>query len=407
MIKNLKKTNINLELVYQYLLISLAFIFPLTVAGGNLIIGVIVIIWLFSGDYSNKFNKIRNNKLAVASIVFFLVHVVGMLWTEDINWGLTILKKMSDFIFLLPILLTITNKKYIKYYISAFILSMTLTELLSYLVWFEVIDSLHKATPGNPTPTMSHISYNPFLTIGIYLILHELLFNKSLSSLYKFGYLFFSVTMSINMFITGGRTGQVMYFMMLVILIFQLFGRSGKLKSFVVSLFLVPTIFFTAYSFSDIFNTRVNAGINNAILFFDDVNKNTSIGQRFTYSINSLEIIKNNLLFGVGTGDFPVEYNKIHSNKTPEVTTTVNPHNMYTLVAVQSGLVGVLSMFFIFYQQIKYSLRSNIKIVRDLGVVLPLLFLVIMFGDSYLLGHFTTILFVFFSSFLYKDFEKT
>ena len=118
------KINLNLDRVYQYLLIALAFIFPLTVAGGNFLIGIIVLIWLFSGNYQAKFNQIINNKLAVLSILFFSLHVLGLIWTDDIKWGLTIVKKMSDFLFLLPILLTITKKEYIKYYISAFILAM-------------------------------------------------------------------------------------------------------------------------------------------------------------------------------------------------------------------------------------------------------------------------------------------
>ena len=49
----------------------------------------------------------------------------------------------------------------------------------------------------------------------------------------------------------------------------------------------------------------------------------------------------------------------------------------------------------------------QISLSKDLGITLPLVFLVIMWSDSYLLGHFTTLLFVFFSSFLYKDFEKS
>ena len=396
----------NLDQIYQYLLIALAFVFPLTVAGGNLIIGIIVLTWLLSGNYKTKFNQIISNKLAVLSILFFSLHVLGLLWTDDLKWGLTIVKKMSDFLFLLPILLTITKKEYIKYYISAFILAMTLTEILSYLVWFEVIDPLHKATVGNPTPTMSHISYNPFLTFGIFLIAHEILFNKHLSKLYKYVYVFFMVTMSINMFITGGRAGQVMYFVMLGILIFQYYGRGRKVRATIISLIIISSIFLGAYNSSSIFQHRMNEAVKNISIYNTDRNKNTSVGQRITYTINSLEIIKNNLFFGVGTGDFPSEYNKIHAKNTPEVNTTVNPHNMYILVAVQLGLFGLLGMLLIFYQQIKFSLSAKIKINRDLGFVLPLLFLVIMFSDSYLLGHYTTILFVFFSSFLYKDFEK-
>ena len=79
---------------------------------------------------------------------------------------------------------------------------------------------------------------------------------------------------------------------------------------------------------------------------------------------------------------------------------------MYTLVTVQLGVVGLLSMLAIFYTQIKLSLQNNNKFFRDVGITLPLLFLVIMWSDSYLLGHYTTLLFIFFSSFLYKNFEE-
>ena len=43
---------------------------------------------------------------------------------------------------------------------------------------------------------------------------------------------------------------------------------------------------------------------------------------------------------------------------------------------------------------------------RNAGITLPLIFLILMLSDSYLLGHYTSLLFVFFSAFLYKDFEK-
>ena len=76
--------HLNLDQIYQYLLIALAFVFPLTVAGGNLIIGIIVLTWLLSGNYKTKFNQIISNKLAVLSILFFSLHVLGLLWTDDL-----------------------------------------------------------------------------------------------------------------------------------------------------------------------------------------------------------------------------------------------------------------------------------------------------------------------------------
>ncbi len=125
------------------------------------------------------------------------------------------------------------------------------------------------------------------------------------------------------MFITGGRAGQVMYFVMLSILIFQYYGRGRKVRATIISLIIIPSIFLGAYNSSDIFQHRMSKAVENISMYIYDENKNTSVGQRMTYTINSLEIIKNNLFFGVGTGDFPSEYNKIHAKNTPEVNTTV------------------------------------------------------------------------------------
>jgi O-antigen ligase len=118
-------------------------------------------------------------------------------------------------------------------------------------------------------------------------------------------------------------------------------------------------------------------------------------------------VIRKNPIIGIGTGDFPSEYKKINQINTPQLRTTTNPHNMYTLITMQLGLIGLVSMLSIFYYQIKLSFYSSNKFIKDLGIALPLMFLVIMWSDSYILGHYTTLVFVFFSSFLYKDFEKS
>ena len=392
-----------LEKIYQYLLILLAFLLPLTVFGGNLIIVIIVMIWAFSGGYKSKIEKILSSKLLLASIVFFIIHLIGLLWTEDMQWGFHIAKKMWYFLLLLPILWTIVNSQYIKYYLSAFLLAISFTELCSYLVWFEIIEPFKNATVGNPTPFMSHISYNPILAFSIYLVAHELIHTKQFSKLKYIAYSFFVVTMTFNMFITGGRAGQVMFFVMISILIFQYF-QNQKMKAFLIMIVLVPLIFFIAYHTSNLFNERVDIAIQNILTY--DQDKNTSVGERITFAINSWEIIKQNLFFGVGTGDFPHQYRKVNQINSAELLTTTNPHNMYTLVTVQLGIFGLLSMLSIFYMQIKLSLQNNNKFFRDVGITLPLLFLVIMWSDSYLLGHYTTLLFIFFSSFLYKNFEE-
>ena len=104
----------NLEKIYKYLLIALAFLMPLTVFGANLVIVAIVLFWFFSGDFNFKYRQIISSKLLIASIIFFCLHVIGLLWTEDILWGLEIVHKMWYFLVLLPVLFTIVKKEYIR-----------------------------------------------------------------------------------------------------------------------------------------------------------------------------------------------------------------------------------------------------------------------------------------------------
>jgi len=439
---------VNLNQVYQFLFIALVFLFPLTVSGGTILAVSLIVIWLFSGNYRSKFEQIISNKLSLACIAFFALHLVGLLWTEDLGWGLHMVKKMYWLCLGLPILLTITQEDSRQKYLSAFLLAMTFSEIFSYLIWFEVIPPFKHATVGNPTPFMDHVSYNPLLAFAVYLLLHELLISKGINTLRRYAYVIFAITMSVNMFITGGRAGHVMYFSMLVIVIFQYF-ESRRVTAFFTALIVIPMVFFSAYQLSPLFKVRTDTAIHTVDDYFRkevaqaaelrkevaqaaelrkevaqaaELGKNlstennpvqkvearfqilgTNLGTRMTFVVNSYEIAKDNWLFGVGTGDFPNAYKAINKINTPGKVDTVNPHNMYALEAVQFGVLGLVGLLAIFYYQFKIALASQDRFIRDVGVALPALFMIILLADSYLLGHNSTYLFVICSAFLYQN----
>jgi O-antigen ligase len=232
---------------------------------------------------------------------------------------------------------------------------------------------------------------------------HKALFNKKNDSTKVFLYGLLSITISVNMFITGGRAGQVMFFVALLILIFQVYGNT--IKAFFISLFSIIGIFLIAYNSSNLFHERMDLLVDEAATYQEQ--EYGSATGRLVFVKNSLEMIRGNLFFGIGTGDFPDEYQRISKINTPEFVNASHPHNMYILILSQLGLFGLSSLFYLLYSQIKFASSAKDKFLGDLGVVFPILFMVIMFSDSYLLGHYTTLLFVFFSSFLYKDFENS
>lgn len=400
----MQKLRNSIDTINSYLLMLTAFFLPLTVFGGNLFAVLIFILWLIKADFKTDFHKLKDNKLIIAVFLYLLVHVIALLWTADMESGLYTLRKQLKFLFI-PIFMLFVKREHVKYYILAFLASMSLSEIWSYGIFFEFLPLYGGATLIDPIPLMSHITYNPFLAIAIYFLSYYVLFDHSISRLKKFTYGFFIITMSINMFITGGRAGQVMYFAMLVVLVFQYFPKNTFKAFLIASLVLVATST-TFYLNSKIFSDRVDAAVTELSDYKNHAHSST--GMRISAAINSWSIIKDNPIIGVGTGDYKNEFIKasIKNNlKLEDKLVIHNPHNMYVLILVQFGLVGLMAMLYMFYSQIKIATNSSEDLVRKVGVALPLLYLLIMLSDSYLMVHMTGLLFIFISSFIYKDYE--
>jgi len=400
----MQKFSNSIDNINSYLLMLTAFFLPLTVFGGNLFAVLIFLLWLVKADFKTDFYRLKDNKLVIAVLLYLLVHVVALLWTADIESGLWTLKKQLKFLFI-PIFMLFVKREHVKYYILAFLASMSLSEIWSYGIFFQLLPLYGGATLIDPIPLMSHITYNPFLAIAIYLLSYYVLFDHSINRSKKVIYSFFIITMSINMFITGGRAGQVMYFAMLVVLIFQYFPKNA-FKASSVSLFVLVITSSTFYLNSKIFSDRVDSAVTELSDYKNHTHSST--GMRISSAINSWSIIKENPVIGVGTGDYKNEFIKasIKNNlKLEDKLVIHNPHNMYVLILVQFGFIGLLALLYMFYAQIKIARHSNEEFVRKIGIALPLLYLLIMLSDSYLMVHMTGLLFAFISSFVYKDYE--
>jgi len=400
----MQKIRNSIDSINSYLLMLTAFFLPLTVFGGNLFAVLIFLLWLVKADFKTDFYRLKDNKLVIAVLLYLLVHVVALLWTADIESGLWTLKKQLKFLFI-PIFMLFVKREHVKYYILAFLASMSLSEIWSYGIFFQLLPLYGGATLIDPIPLMSHITYNPFLAIAIYLLSYYVLFDHSINRSKKVIYSFFIITMSINMFITGGRAGQVMYFAMLVILIFQYFPKNA-FKASLVSLFVLVITSSTFYLNSKIFSDRVDLAVTELSDYKNHTHSST--GMRISSAINSWSIIKEHPVIGVGTGDYKNEFIKasIKNNlKLEDKLVIHNPHNMYVLILVQFGLLGLAAILYLFYAQIKIAINSNEEFVKKIGIALPLLYLLIMLSDSYLMVHMTGLLFIFISSFVYKDYE--
>ena len=382
------------------ILIAFGFVLPISVALANIFGLLIFLLWLMQGNFRNDVVKLRNNILIKAILAFWLLHLIGLLWTSDLTSGIQVIAKES-LLLLLPIFMMVFTRKSTETAIGAFMAAMLMSCAISFLMWFQVIPPSHYMNEGDPIAFMGRISYSPFLTIAVYISLFYLLLDPTAGNRKKIVASITAVLLSINLFIINGRAGQVSFFVMIVIVIFQYFNKN-LLRAFTVAAIALPLLILTTYNVSSTFRERFNLAFSEIEHYGDG--QSTSVGQRIAFTINSLDIIRENPLFGVGTGDFSQEYAKVNKRNTPTHLTTVQPHNMYLLELVQFGIVGLASLLSILYAQIRISRQSSIPLQKHFGLALPIFFAVIMLSDSYLLGHYTTMLFIFFSAILYQDY---
>lgn len=234
------------------LLVLFAFVLPLSTSAGSICAILLILVWLLSGNMSGKFDEIRRNHLAIAVLVYILLHIVGLLWSNNLDWGYQTITKQWKLL-LFPLFLTMVKKEHIHYYTTAFVAAIFLKACKAYLVWLGIIT----LPPSSIFTTLgtTHVTYNPMLALACYIVLQNLLFashkpvanyltrlntpqagrgtfsgfvsknSQAIDTTLKIALLLF---LSCNMFITAGRTGQIAFFVLLAVAIIQFFHKIDR-----------------------------------------------------------------------------------------------------------------------------------------------------------------------------------
>ncbi|MBN2823735.1 MAG: hypothetical protein JXQ76_00305, partial [Campylobacterales bacterium] len=249
---------IPLTQLLNYLFIAYAFVIPLSRAGIVVFLLLILLVWIFfTKNHLKDIENIYQSNAFKAFVLFWLYNFLSLLWVEQQNLSdaLKIVVKYWYFLTVIVIANYIQKEKILTV-LSAFILGMFISELLSYGIFFELI-SLNRGSPNDPTPFMNHLDYGLFLAFTSLLLLSRLLYEQSLK--YRLFYLLFFISVTINLFIVGGRIGYVAFVISLIILFMHRFEH--RLRAFVVALGVLVTIVSLAYNFSSTFKDRLIASI--------------------------------------------------------------------------------------------------------------------------------------------------
>lgn len=328
----------NYTLLINYLIVIYALILPLSAQGARWIAISMIFLWILEGNWKEKVFILKKEHLLKVLILFVAVLSLSLLWTENENIQIGI-RYISRFWYLLPLYVIYTSleNKMISHVLSSFLAGMLISEIVSYGIFFELIH-IAKKSPVNPAPFMHHTIYSVFLVTALGILLNKLL--SACSGWYKFlGGLFF-LTMTANLFINAGRTGQVLFLFIVTYVIVN--NYKFNIKSIVFISFFVLVIPVIAFLYSPNFHNRVLEGYSDLTQLN---NHNTSLGARAGLYIVSKDIIKGHPILGVGVGDYLLEKKIIVQQKLKQwnyLERLNHYHNQYIEFWVISGIIGLI-----------------------------------------------------------------
>ncbi|HHD56986.1 MAG TPA: O-antigen ligase family protein [Desulfobulbaceae bacterium] len=372
----------------------LACALPLSTSAVSVLSLCILLFWLLEGKFAQKWHVIKTNPVAIAVLAYLFVLTVGLLWSPDVKAGLLVLQARWK-IALLPVFLTAIKSDRRSFYTWGFLAGLAAAMLMTYLAWFGILH-YSDISEHHLTHNTFHVVYNPLLAFGIYLVMHEAVWGKIRKS-FRMGLFLSAAIMTFNMFITEGRAGQLVFFVLLALLVVQLFS-GNRVKAVAAVCLLVPIMFYAGYRLSPVFHNRVDAAWYEIAQF--RTNPNTSVGQRLQFWCNSWRIIQQHPVLGVGTGGFQKAYADINHELSPACVATDNPHNQYVLVVAMVGIPGIIALVMIFVVMFRQAWKSHDH-WRRVRFAFPLFFLTIMLTESYLKVYETGFFFSLFGAVFY------
>lgn len=364
------------ETIINFSIVFYAFCLPISKAGVIFFEVLMIVSWLLTLNFRDKFYQLKDNKFVFVLSVFILFSAIAILWSEDISFAINYVRKYWHFL-IVPVIITSLKKEYIQYIFSAFLLGMLISEITSYGIFLELWTK-EGISPDDPSPFMDHTNYSIYLAFTVFILMHRIFYEDSIKWKLIYGiYMFFSMC---NLFINGGRTGQVAFFIALIVV--GLLNIQSKTKAVLLSIIVGSFIFITAYSISPVFKARMNytyEETSNMVLKSDF---SGAFSMRVSLWILGVNKFIESPIIGSGIGDEGIDI-KILANKFNfDVYKNfdepyIDYHNAFIQYAVQLGIIGLC--LFILLVRCLFQLKFKSVGYRNLNTVFICLFILLSF----------------------------
>ena len=124
---------------------------------------LMLILFLWRGKYWYYIKNVLSNRIVQAFLIFYVISVIGFVYTENIEFAKSSMDKMKFMMFPL-FFLTFLDKRFSLRIVAAFSLGIFLSEIVSYAIRFEVFPvelylfnhEVYSTSLLNPSPFFNH-----------------------------------------------------------------------------------------------------------------------------------------------------------------------------------------------------------------------------------------------------------
>lgn len=378
---------------------SLFFFLPAHVAPAYSISGLILVFTLVEGRLAEKWAQLKDDPLFWIFQAFFWITPLSLLWTDDLQAGLRMVGRYAFFL-ISPLYLLIARRSLAPRCIGAFLAGCLCAELLAWYNWLQM-----NAFPGWPpgirvqkeatetAPFVDHILYAPILAWAGYLALRETL---AAAGWRRAGFAVLAALTAGNLIFSTGRTGQLVFMVLVALLIFQRLAGRHPLRAALVAFGLTAGLAVLAYHTSAPIAAQVDETLTELAQPRDTLE--TATAQRLGFLVNSLRLAAENPLAGVGAGDFDAAYARLNERYTPRWITTTNPHNQYLFTIITTGVGGGMILLLAYFPPILW--RRHQDALAQHRVALVVFIGVCSLFEDYLWRSNTSLLYVLFAALL-------
>ena len=358
-------------LAANYLLILYAFLLPVAPkAASKVFIGVAVLM-LFSGGLKDRFTRSIKNPVVFSFILFYLMHALWMLGSEHLSTALFKLKEFKYLLYVLVITM-IAQKGFLSKILGGFVAGISFSVLISLCMFsglpvLKLLQTIPLITLNTIHPNVpfmvSYTAYSISLSLVASLMLYRLLVRSTDNGYMPFLHMLIFIGTSATVFLVGSRLGYILYGASILFTVVFVFRKYFYRVAAIASL-LLGTTYALLYSYSPSFQNRIGTIVDDTR---NSMNASYSSGGgiRIGYYVYGWEVIRENPIFGVGTGDHLAEVidvvNRFEMNPANREALQYNYKSgdsasfdsEYLDTVVQFGILGLLVFLNIVYRLIR------------------------------------------------------